>query len=262
MTFQVRETLAYRGQPREIAALPLSGCDRPVPALGGLSSGCWRGYQGGWELRDDALHLVRLVGPCAGYLGEDDRNRLTEIFPEAAGSVEAVWFSGGIVSDDAIDPKDSECVEFHRGHDWPLHFVQFTLVIYRGKLLSEVATDLETGRTEGRLTRHAGALFPQPELAFLHAINTDPDDLTAKLVYADWLDEHDDPRGPLLRTEVARQQDQGSRRCTAGVRPQGVSSGSVPPADTLWFWRRLAGIPEVTLEEFRQLLSRLRATES
>lgn len=39
------------------------------------------------------------------------------------------------------------------------------------------------------------------ERAFLKAIKKKPDDRTARLVYADWLQEHDDPRGELIRVE-------------------------------------------------------------
>jgi uncharacterized protein (TIGR02996 family) len=48
--------------------------------------------------------------------------------------------------------------------------------------------------------------FPQPacqlpgEYAILANVLTTPQDDAAKLVYADWLDEHDDPRGAFLRT--------------------------------------------------------------
>src|SRR5262245_5430925 len=38
---------------------------------------------------------------------------------------------------------------------------------------------------------------------FLRAIVADPGDDTTRLVYADWLDEQDDPRGVFLRLEVA-----------------------------------------------------------
>jgi uncharacterized protein (TIGR02996 family) len=42
--------------------------------------------------------------------------------------------------------------------------------------------------------------------AFLSAILADPTDDVVRLVYADWLEEHDDPRGPFIRaqTELAR----------------------------------------------------------
>jgi uncharacterized protein (TIGR02996 family) len=38
--------------------------------------------------------------------------------------------------------------------------------------------------------------------AFIDAIAEDPDDDTARLVYADWLDERGDPRAEYLRLEV------------------------------------------------------------
>ena len=37
------------------------------------------------------------------------------------------------------------------------------------------------------------------EAGFIAAMLADPDDRTVLLVYADWLDEHDDPRGEYLR---------------------------------------------------------------
>lgn len=38
---------------------------------------------------------------------------------------------------------------------------------------------------------------------FLHAIKADPDDETVRLVYADWLDERDDPRADFVRLHLA-----------------------------------------------------------
>src|SRR3954470_13698640 len=44
---------------------------------------------------------------------------------------------------------------------------------------------------------------PRPEvLAFLQAIKEQPADDLPRLVLADWLEEHDDPRGELLRLQV------------------------------------------------------------
>lgn len=39
-------------------------------------------------------------------------------------------------------------------------------------------------------------------LAFLRAIRANPDDDTLRLVFADWLDEHDDPLGEFVRVQV------------------------------------------------------------
>src|SRR5262245_40229937 len=47
------------------------------------------------------------------------------------------------------------------------------------------------------------------EQTFLSAIMANPDDQTTKLVYADWLDERNDPRAEIVRlkVQVATQQD-------------------------------------------------------
>ena len=50
------------------------------------------------------------------------------------------------------------------------------------------------------------AELPAAELsAFLGAIADDPDDGVRRLVFADWLDEHNDPRGEFIRLKVAQQ---------------------------------------------------------
>lgn len=40
------------------------------------------------------------------------------------------------------------------------------------------------------------------ELAFLAAIHANPDEETPSLVYADWLDDHGDPRGSFIRRSI------------------------------------------------------------
>ena len=41
---------------------------------------------------------------------------------------------------------------------------------------------------------------------FLNAIHAAPDDRTLRLVFSDWLDENDDPRGELVRVEEEMRQ--------------------------------------------------------
>ena len=55
--------------------------------------------------------------------------------------------------------------------------------------------------------------------AFIRAIVQSPGDETARLVYADWLDDRDDPRGTYLRTEHAwaKSRNAGTRR--SGTKP-------------------------------------------
>src|ERR687888_336268 len=58
------------------------------------------------------------------------------------------------------------------------------------------------------------------EDAFLEAIIRDPDDDGLRLIYADWLDEHDDPRGEFIRVQcaLARLPDDDPRRHELAVR--------------------------------------------
>ena len=42
------------------------------------------------------------------------------------------------------------------------------------------------------------------EAAFVAALAANPTDKTAALVFADWLDDRGDPRGPMLRDDEVR----------------------------------------------------------
>ncbi len=53
--------------------------------------------------------------------------------------------------------------------------------------------------------------------AFIRAILNDPAELTTWLVYADWLDEHDDPRAEFIRLQVQALSPDGSRTNPFGV---------------------------------------------
>jgi uncharacterized protein (TIGR02996 family) len=243
MTTQARELLNYEGHTRGIHAMPLKGCDRPVPRSRGFSTACRRGYVGTWEFRDDTLHLVQLES-FESIVSRDGHDLLREMFPEADGSVAAVWYSGEIVSANVTDPEDTESIRRRAELELAVHVVAFTSVVRLGKLLLETATDLKTGGIRSRLTRHAKELFPGDEFAFLTAIQARPDDTTAKLVYADWLEDRGDPRALLIREEISERVRDGPRppRYELGAL-QSLPTGYVPPEDVEWFWRHLAGIP-------------------
>jgi uncharacterized protein (TIGR02996 family) len=62
---------------------------------------------------------------------------------------------------------------------------------------------------------------PRPEvLAFLQDIKQNPDDDTPRLILADWLEEHDDPRGEFLRVqcELARHLTKSNRQAALKAR--------------------------------------------
>jgi uncharacterized protein (TIGR02996 family) len=60
------------------------------------------------------------------------------------------------------------------------------------------------------------------EDAFLHDILAHPDDDAPRLIYADWLDEHNDPRGEFIRVQCALAQlsDEDPRRWPLELREQ------------------------------------------
>jgi uncharacterized protein (TIGR02996 family) len=241
MTTQIREVMIYHGHEREILAIPMTGCQVPVPRFPGGSTGCWRGYLGTWEVRDDALHLVRLVPPDL----PDALNRLSAMFRDTRGSVEATWFSGLIISDRVSLPAerpDRERFLQEVARHWT-----FTVLVYRGKVLLDESTEMGGKVSLTRLTRHVADLFPPEECGFLRAINADVGDPTAKRVYADWLEEHGDPRAGVLRAEVDRSLKEGGRRrdWSWELSGDGPPSGFVDPEDRVWYWRQLADIPDL-----------------
>jgi uncharacterized protein (TIGR02996 family) len=250
MTRQIREYLTYKGQMRPIWALPLNSyfnTENRSP-FAGTSSACWRGYQGTWEIRDDALHLVAVEGTGQRFtpLG------LHELFPDHTDSVEATWFSGEITPDDVVPPDDEFRVESYRLNNRPLQFLWFVLVVHKGKLILEESVDLETRNIETRLTRYVDLLLPEKELSFLHAIRANLDDPTKKAAYADWLEQQDDSRCQLLRAEAERFSNEGPRRRAPPLMRwirQDIATGFVNPEDTPWYWRSLADIPTDGIKE-------------
>jgi len=50
------------------------------------------------------------------------------------------------------------------------------------------------------------------DTAFIRAIQADPHDDAPRLIYADWLEEHGDPRSEFVRTLVARAAEPSKRK--------------------------------------------------
>ena len=67
--------------------------------------------------------------------------------------------------------------------------------------------------------------MPDDEAALVRACQAAPGDALVRLVYADWLDEHGDPRGAYLRAESAASSTRPSS--TAPLRSR--RSGWTPP---------------------------------
>ncbi len=177
MTFQVRERLVHRGQATDVACLPLSsyrGTAR-MPRIVSVPDDCWRGYVGTWEVRDDALFLTSLAIPhdLAG------RYALPEMFPDAGGAVRAEVVQraaqpGVLREGAAVLPR----------------------VPHGAAAAGGIRVDATGEVSQSQLTPHVAALFGEQELAFLRAIRADRADPTPCLVYADWLEEQGELRGP------------------------------------------------------------------
>ena len=84
------------------------------------------------------------------------------------------------------------------------------------------------------------------EEGFLQAIGADPAEPTAWLALADWLEEHSDPRGELLRLTLILQQPGGAAAADAGGAPVLLSAQGLRPCwptQTNSIGMRLALIP-------------------
>ena len=70
------------------------------------------------------------------------------------------------------------------------------------------------------------------EQAWLQSIADHPDDHHQQLIYADWLEEHGDPRGAFMRLEVEYRQlatDDPKRRKLERQKQAFLASGSIVP---------------------------------
>lgn len=246
MMLPLRDHLRIGRSGHRIACVPLEAFLRET---GRPVSFARRDYCGTWEVLNDALHLVEFLG-----LGNGGLVALRDLFPGSDGPVEATWFSGLVTSDDAVDPRDELRVALCDAYSRPYDFTWFAHIIYRGKVVREEVLDLESRTGKVRLTEHARDLFPEQEHGFLEALQATPDDLSLRLIYADWLEEREDARGTALRAEVQRTQSLTGKElhCLEGSDGDDVPERFVDPENRDWFWRRLVGIQEPTPAEREQ----------
>lgn len=229
MTAQVQEALRFRGKDYGMAACPLEGAFhtlRPRPAFVFPHTACWRGYVGTWEVRDDRLHLVDLAGQVVD--GETQGHRhcgLADVFPEAPSS-------GGVFADwvtDWLRVPDGEMLHYvHMGFGSQYERDLF-LGVHLGRLVAVRTVDNRTQAETVEGTSQLEEVYPE-EAPFIRAALADPTDDLPKLVYADWLDEHEDPRGQLLRMSVERANEENASDRLPERYKQLVDSAS----DRLW----------------------------
>jgi len=187
--------LIFDGARRALNSTPLEALLRTLPAKPDfrLPHDVSRtGYVAGWEVRDDDTLWLTALETRPADQGPDPGLRL--LFPDATGPVPAIWVSQRLRSADAgevrYNPRGSAAVYARQIHLW----------VENGRVvLVEEFRGLGEHRTGARFTRHLEGIYGPEEAAFLRAIHADPADAAPRLVYADWLDERNDPRGAIIR---------------------------------------------------------------
>ena len=95
MTAQASETLFYKGEELRMCSTPL---DKFLVSGGrdirfqDLSTACWRGYMGTWEIRDNRLYIIGI----SAYLEQGREATLEDLFPGYPDGAFAHWFTGEV----------------------------------------------------------------------------------------------------------------------------------------------------------------------
>jgi hypothetical protein len=94
MTAQAGDHIFFQGENLTMASEPLELYLNQLenrPVFMALSTACWRGYQGSWELKDGKLWLTGFTG----YIKDYETVGLDYLFPGQE-KVFAEWFTGTI----------------------------------------------------------------------------------------------------------------------------------------------------------------------
>ncbi len=228
MTAQVGEILRYRGEEHSLFSNPLEqhfarGGTRP--RFDSRSTACWRGYTATWEFQDDVLFLTDINAQV-------DENPITvaDLFPGSNGRVRADWVK------DLFRVPQGELLNYvHMGYASTYERDLF-LSVWEGRLvLAEVVDNGSEQRISSESTSQLDVIFEPDEAAFIRAIREAPKDRTTRLVYADWLDERNDPRGDLIRLEDEREAAQDLTRAEEWDQRREIVHKQVKH----WLWMKL-----------------------
>ena len=93
MTIQAGDILSYNGEKTTIATEPLKSYLETRSEVGFIfkSTGLVRGYIGTWEIKNNQLYLISLLG----FVDNNKKVDLSYLFPNKT-EVFADWFSGDI----------------------------------------------------------------------------------------------------------------------------------------------------------------------
>lgn len=131
MTAQARDSIIYKGEKLFMASEPLNSFlkRRGDVRVYSVSTMCWRGYLGSWEVKDNKLYLIGFSGNVIGY-GKAD---LDYLFP-GQNAVFANWFSG------EIRIQKGKLLRYvHMGYS-SIYENEIILVFEKGELIEELQT--------------------------------------------------------------------------------------------------------------------------
>lgn len=96
MTAQATENITIDGVLHTLYSLPFDSYIEslnPKPALRFMSTACWRGYIGEWNIHDRKLYLTKILAQIVNDSGSNEVS-LDYFFPDSNDEVFAEWFSG------------------------------------------------------------------------------------------------------------------------------------------------------------------------
>jgi uncharacterized protein (TIGR02996 family) len=196
MTAQVGDLIRYNDQELSLFANPPLHGETPPPDANLKfefpHTANWRGYVATWEFRDNILFLADIRG------WRDQRSvGMHEVFPGHESGIQANWVT------DRLRVPRGECIDYvHAGYA-STYERDLWLAVNAGRLVFAEEVDNRTlAQVSAEVTPQLEALYGAEEAAFIRAIRTNPAERTARLAYADWLEERDDPRGGLIRRDA------------------------------------------------------------
>jgi uncharacterized protein (TIGR02996 family) len=229
MTAQAQEIIRYKGETYGLCANPLVGADVELPSFDRWSTGCRRGYIGTWEVVDDVLYFVDIDATKS-----DGKPLLvTDLFPGSSGKVRADWVT------DRLRVPQGELLQYLHAEYASIYERDMFMSVWGGRVaLIEVFDNEEEKLISSETTAQLHTIFGPEESAFISEIRTTPNDRMQRLVYADWLEERNDPRGALIRLEDERfalnktpTAEEWLKRDDAELRVKN------------WLWMKLLGYP-------------------
>ena len=193
MSAEVPDWLLLSGRRRMLQSYPLETylrelSIRPDLRLNGIEYR--RGYVAEWEIRGD--HTLWLTSLQTRSENDGPDPGLRAVFPLANGPVSATWVF-----------QTLRCRGNPRFN--PMGYsttfaTELRLHVWAGRLISLEESQADSDQRVGlQFTSQLEEIFGSEEASFLRAIGMSPGDSAPRLIYADWLDEHEDPRGSVVR---------------------------------------------------------------